>query len=511
MKRRRDAFKILTGMDKKTAFHFPSREDSIDRLLKEAKSNYDLRLLGIGEKEVWISEEERSVNFHIIGAPGEGKSRFLEYNIRKDIDAGLGACLLDPSEGGDTVKHILSYCESIGFKKIILIDPNTISKYDKIPVINTLNRKDIKDSVAGVMETLSILFGVKTTDTPRIRRYLPALLRILTTANLSLTDSKYFASYNSFGYREAIFEKIYGDQKDVQTIKDAFKSEFVWQNYFSSTINRLDTLWEEPLSQIFGSTEGINFIEAVSQGWLILVNLSPYRLNNEEARILGITVISQIIQAVNTLVNNNWKGVYYLYMDEAGRFATPQIDEVLTYKRKSGLRLILAHHGFDQFEDHKVLSAILNGARIKIMFDTPNHDDRLKMMKALGYGGDLPPALAAFANQNIPKQYAVIRKAKETPVRIRLPEVSDTKPVSEAFLQEILSQPFYKSKQQIKDESNARLVPSYSKRPEHREAPYSKATGSDPVPRGSGGGVRKSVPTDSKKPQIPKNEKPFKF
>lgn len=71
MKRRRDAFKILTGMDKKTAFHFPSREDSIDRLLKEAKSNYDLRLLGTGEKEVWISEEERAVNFHIIGAPGE--------------------------------------------------------------------------------------------------------------------------------------------------------------------------------------------------------------------------------------------------------------------------------------------------------------------------------------------------------------------------------------------------------------------------------------------------------
>lgn len=503
-----DWFKIITGKSLDEDIKLPSFEETFNYILKDGSSKYPLRLLGTGEKDIFITEEEREVNFHILGAPGEGKSRFLEYNIQRDIDNGNGVCLLDPSEKGDTVNHVLSYCESIGHKKVILIDPRTIEQ-DRIPIINPLNPKNIKSSVEGVMEALSILFGTNVTDTPRIKRYLSALLRILTKTHLTLNETKHFANYtHTKGYRDAILEKIYGDQRDVDTLRDVFINPFNWQNYFSSTINRLDALWDEPLSLMFGSTDGINFTEAVSGGWVILVNLSPYRLNKEEARLLGIIVTSQIIQAINTLVENNWKGVFYLYMDEAGRFATPQIDEVLTYKRKSGLRLILAHHGFEQFENKKVLDSILNGARIKIMFDTPNHDDRVKMMKALGYGGDLPPALAAFANSNIPKQYAVIRKHKETPVRIRIPDVPDIKRVSDSYLKEILSQPFYKSKQQIKDESNARLVPSYSKHPERRETSNDTSTGRASTPKRP---ARKSVPTDSKKPPISPNPKPFKF
>lgn len=491
-----DLFKLITGQTFEEKYPKQSLDQTVANQIKSYQSAYPLRLLGHSKDgEVFVSEEERSANFHILGAPGEGKSKFLEYNIRKDIDAGLGLCLLDPSEGGDTARNVLKYCASIGYEKVILIDPSL----PKFPKLAPLNPKAVKRSVAGVIEALGILFDLKSTATPRIKRYLTALLRLLTTRNLTLAETKYFSDY----YRDiAIRKDILGEDRDSATIRNLFRSEYKFDTFFSSSINQLDSLWQEPLISMLGNKEGINFIEAVSNGWVILVNLSPYRLTEDESRLLGVLVISQIIQAVDVLVNRNWKGVYYLYVDEAGRFATPQIDTLLSYKRKSGLRLVLAHHFNEQFEDRKVFNSIVNNARIKLMFDTPNPQDRLFAMKAMGYGGDITPTMAAFANQNLPKQYAILKKNKQTPVRIRIPDVLEVKVTKEklkTYIEELLKAPWYESS-----------LPKNPKRLERREAFDGKADNASPVSKGNSTG-RKSVPTDSKKPPISKSPKPFKF
>jgi hypothetical protein len=151
-------------------------------------------------------------------------------------------------------------------------------------------------------------------------------------------------------------------------------------------------------------------------------------------------------------------------MDEAGRYATPQIEPLLTYKRKTGLRLMLAHHYFGQFDNKKVLNAIKQGARIKIMFNTPSPDDRLEMVRDLGYGGDIPPMLASYANQDLPKQYAIVKKNKESPVRIKVPNVPDItrEQVSDQQLKDYIEslevQPWYFSEKEIKDQINARQI-----------------------------------------------------
>lgn len=499
-----DYFKLVTGQTFNEFTKLPSLEQSLKSRIKTLSSKYPLRLLGEGEKEIWITEEEREVNFHILGAPGEGKSKFLEHNIRKDIDLGNGLCLLDPSEGGDTVNNVLAYCAKIGYEKVIFIDPSTISRFDKTPCIAPLTSQYVEKSSDGVMEALNILFEVKATATPRIKRYLSALLRILARKNLTLAETLYFSDY---AQDIDVRRQILGDDRDSLTIKSLFRSDYKFDTFFSSSVNKLDALWREPLTSMLAHTEGIDFTKAVSKGWVILVNLSPYRLTHEQARLLGIIVLSQIVQAVDILVNNGWKGVYYLYMDEAGRFATPQIDQLLSYKRKSGLRLVLAHHYFEQFEDKKILNSIMNNARIKMMFDTPSYDDRMMMIKALGYGGDIPPVLANYANQNIPKQYAIIRKNKETPVRIRIPDVKPYPKADDEYLQKILSHPFYKSSKQIKDEINARVIPTYSKRPQSGKASDDSPISGADVPRRR----TSSLSESSKKPPISKTEKPLKI
>ncbi len=60
------------------------------------------------------------------------------------------------------------------------------------------------------------------------------------------------------------------------------------------------------------------------------------------------------------------------------------------------------------------MNAIKQGARIKIMFNTPSPDDRLEMVRDLGYGGDIPPMLASYANSDLPRQYAIVKKKQRT-------------------------------------------------------------------------------------------------
>jgi len=486
----KDYFKIIVGQTIDEYAKQPDFEKTLDNQLKQLSSNYPLRLIGTSQDgDVFVTEEERDSNFHIIGSSGEGKSKFLEYNIRKDIDAGKGLCLLDPSDFGDTSKKVLAYCAKVKHKKVLVIDPATIRKYDKVPTFKPLNKKHIKQSVDGVMEVASILFGAKETETPRIKRYMTALLRLLTKENLTLYESQWFADYQ-FGN----WKNLLGYDKDSQALKNVFRSQFSWEQFFGSTINRLDSFWEEPLSLMFGADEGIDFVEMIADGWVILVNLFPStNLTVTESRLLGVLIISQIIQAIDILKDNGWKGVYYLYMDEAGRFATPQIDSLLSYKRKSGLRLIIAHHYFRQFEDVKVLDAIKQHAKIKLMFNTPSADDRLEMMKALGYGKDIPPLMASYANQDLPKQYAIVKKNKEAPVKIRIPDTPDIKIDTEDYLVQILENPIYKSKEEINKQIDARKLSKNPKRPASGKAHDRKATskatvsdstGGDPIPKG---------------------------
>ena len=454
-----------------------------------------------------------------MGAPGEGKSKFLEYHIRKDIKMGNGLCLLDPSEKGDTCHNILAYCAKINHKKVVLIDPDTLIKHKKIACLKLLkNYKDAegkvtaidKSSVEGVMEAVNTLFGVKDINTPRIRRYVRALLRRLAEHDLTIYETQNFAEY--FDIKT---HSIIGNDRDSRTLKSVFRSLYTFENYFLSSVGRLDVFWDEPLSLMLGADTGIDFVKMVREGWVILVNMSPYRLAETDAELLGILIISQLVQAVDKLVNNHWKGVYYLYMDEAAKFATKQIDTLLSYKRKSGLRLVIAHHYFKQFKDEMVLNSITNNARIKLMFNTPDPDDRMKMVKSLGYGGDIPPLIAAFNNQDLPKQSAILKKNKESPVRIRIPDVQPvpiTQKEVDEYVAKLLNQPWYLSKEEIKTQINDRALRTNIKNAQLRKVDDRQTDHPPSLPAGIlAREQQQSVSKSDEKPKKPQKKRTIKI
>jgi hypothetical protein len=160
--------------------------------------------LGAGEEEdLYISEEERESHVHIIGTTGEGKSKLLERLICEDIDRGNGVCFLDPSDRGDTMYKILSYCSRIGHQKVLVIDPHQMYRFRRIAPIHPFKKRK-EASVSSVMDTMRILFDMKDmAHFSFVQQYLPALVGVLHDTGMTCYESKYFTKYSNAFYRQS--------------------------------------------------------------------------------------------------------------------------------------------------------------------------------------------------------------------------------------------------------------------------------------------------------------------
>jgi energy-coupling factor transporter ATP-binding protein EcfA2 len=493
----------------------PSAED-LEWIQKQAlKTRYPLLTLGIGEQRVTIKEEERE-HTHIIGTTGEGKSKLLEHLIRHDIDQGRGVCFLDPSDMGDTLYNVLRYCYKIGHKKVCLIDPYHRYSFGKVPVINPFHyQPSYKDaSVALIMDTLRVLF--KTSDaseTPRIQRYLPALLRILWSAKATLYDSIYFTQKVFENQRDLLYGNLAPQDKDMMMIEDMYRTRLTQEN-FQSTINRLQPFYDDTMKLIFGHPEGINFPKMIHEGWVILVNLySGFGFEPIHTRLLGTTIINEIIFGLDRLRNRGWRGVFYLYVDEAGRYANRNLADLLAYKRKSGLRVTIAHQYFNQFEDKYVLDAINNLCKLKIAFYIPNREDRDKFVRS-AYGGELADRDVSFVLSGQKKQYAVIKKPKHPAHIVRIQDVVPaevSKEKLDEYIKQIYENEWYKTPQEI---NNDRFPPPRkdTNGPKSGGSSNGSPTGKASVPkRVQPRNDKQGVPEGNEKPQNPTNKRPIKI
>ncbi len=442
-------------------------EETRKKIHKGLHTNYELHSLGTSTEEgaLWISEEERESHMHIIGTTGEGKSRFIEYLIRNDIKNGNGVCFLDPSENGDTMRRILKYCAKISHKKVCLIDYRTLHTHNRVSCLQPFHyEKSYKTaSVAYIDDTIRTVFQQKDqSETARINRYLPALLHCLWNAEMTLHEAIYFTEYkHSAPRRKAILSHSVALDRHRLILDEVFDTYYRFNTEFSSTVRRLEPFFDSTLDLMFGADKGVDFVKMIAEGWVILVNLySGFGFEPLHTRLLGTTIINEIIFALDRLRGRGWKGVYYLYIDEAGRYSNRNLADILSFKRKSGLRVTIAHQYFKQFEDPYILDALKNGPKLKVMFNTPNPHDRLEMMKLLGYGGEIPPSIAQYTNQDLPKQYAIIKKVKDSPLRVRIPDVKDIeldKRKLDEYVFQCLTHPWNFTPDQIREQMERRF------------------------------------------------------
>lgn len=467
----KNLFRNLNNQPYDEAIRTPKLKDLTRLHEQELFSAFPEKIIHLGhsnEEEIYLTQEDRESHIHILGAPGEGKSKFLELLLRSDIQNGYGACLLDPSENGDTAFKVLKYCVSVGFEKVCLINPVDFLEFKRVPVFNPIKyNAPATVSVGNVMDALKVLWNTKDfADTPRIQKYATALLHALHASGMTLVESLYFLTRSEFSIqRTSIIDALPIGNLHRSHLTSAYQTLLTFEQ-FQSTVNRFSVFQDPTLRLMIGSTKpGISFTKLISEGWLILVNLDPQSVWGTEQiqqRLIGTLLINEIVYAIHRLTESGWKGVYYLYIDEVGDYATSKIAYILDKKRKTGLRFTIAHQRFDQVEDRNVLSSVRGSAKTKALFYTPNKTDRDIMMKDMGYGGDIPDRQVSYVLGELQKQHAALRIGKRPPLITRLKDVPDTQisPAAlRAFKEKLYSYDFFRTPLQINTEINDRFPP----------------------------------------------------
>jgi hypothetical protein len=523
-----DIFYLRTGRHKKDLRkEIPTAEAITHQRLKQTTTKYPLRVVS---PDVFFTEEQRG-NTHIIGSSRQGKSRFLEWLMREDIDRGIGCCLLDPTAGGETAYRMLSYCTEKGRQNVLFIDPSHADPpYKKVIGLQPFkytpdgqtSTKLRRISITTLMNAVRSLYSVKDpAKQSYIERYLPAVFTALYDAQSPLTDAKYFSNRLFKEQRDEIL--LMTDEITKTDIQEAYLSSSF--NNFQTTVNRLMRFMRGTVGLMFSAPKGVNWMKLIRDHWVVIVNLAE--LDEFDARLLGTYIIAELETAKQRLnhIFDEHRDVdkrgayppYYLYADEAFMFASQSLKNMLDLKQKMNFKLTLAHHYAKQFDDPSVYDSILQNCDITAMFYARSHEDR-KIIATQFYGGQIDFEDAAQATKNLQKQNAVIKIGKDAPAFTKIPNVPTPKISKEAltnYILELYRNEWYYDSDKLEPTHSTHDRPPIQPnpvRPEPRKPSHRPPDSEASVPRG----IRtrrkqQSVPAGDEEPEKASDGRPIKI
>src|SRR6185503_323464 len=108
--------------------------------------------------------------------------------------------------------------------------------------------------------------------------------------------------------RDEILSKSHALDRHKLAIDEAFANYTRFDRDFASTVRRLEPFFDSTLDLMFGADKGVDFTEMITKGWVVLVNLySGLGYEPIHTRLLGTSVINEIIFALDRLRSRGWK------------------------------------------------------------------------------------------------------------------------------------------------------------------------------------------------------------
>lgn len=326
-------------------------------------------------------EMRRSTHMHVIGGSGKGKSKFLEWMIRRDIREGHGVCVIDWH--GTLYADVLRYCSHLDvglygdFRSVILINP---SKPDYVTGFNPFMNQgvDVATQVSRRIAATIRPWGITDTNVmPTFERVCRLLYTFAVERRETLPNVAALLQFDKPELREyaaSVITDSYVREQWRQLVH--LKNYRDWKDFVLSTENRLSRfLGSKTIKRFMGLTSGnLDLSEAMDQGKIILVNLGMSGfLDRESARVFASLLLNEFFETAMMRASNTPAGekprTFSLYLDEFQEYITDDISGMLDQVRKGGLHMVLAHQHLGHLvENHKLLQSILTNARLRAVF-----------------------------------------------------------------------------------------------------------------------------------------------
>ena len=324
------------------------------------------------DQNVCIPDDMRAKHLHLIGRPGQGKSTVMEAMILHDISQGHGVAVLDPH--ARLVERLLRLIPAEHVDRVIYIDP---SDREWVPLWNPLNctegmnRSRVADDLVRAFK--SFVFGWGDRLEHLLRHAFFALLHLPHTSLLDVSNILRRKSEEGKCLRAQLLRVL-----DNEVARQFWREDF--DRYSSADLfppqHKLSKLLagETAALMLSQSDSAFSLREVMDTGKILLVNLA--NVGSEVLEILGCFMLSLLhITALGRGTSpTESHPAFHIYCDEAHRFLTDAVEDLIAETRKFNVSLTLAHQFMSQFSTRQ--GDALSSVGSTIIFNVDTKDAR---------------------------------------------------------------------------------------------------------------------------------------
>lgn len=343
---------------------------------------------------VFPEDDRRRSHALVVGAPGSGKSKFLEWMIREDIRARRGLCLIDiHGTLYEDVKRWCAYNAYTASRRIILLDPSCGEYVKGFNPFRPRPGVAVDVQVAGMVQALVRVWGAENTDqTPTLERVLRLLFTLMIVRGIPLHEAHRLVSFGEKEFRaEAIATLDDPVVRNAWEQVHAIQGRADWRAEVLSTENRIFRLASSQTMRRFMGVPDAEFnldlLQIMEEGAVLLVNLkeSP-TLTEENARAFAALLLNELFKTAIMFRDEDTRGTtpepFFVYLDEWQEIATPDVRKILAQARKFGLLLVLANQALAQVREafsEDFIDTLMTCCQMKACFGGLNRRDAERM------------------------------------------------------------------------------------------------------------------------------------
>lgn len=305
------------------------------------------------KKEIRMLRKDRTRHHYCIGKSGSGKSVFLSFLARQDIQAGDGVGVIDPH--GDLIEELVTFVPKERAKDCVVFNPADTDRPMGLNMLEAKTPEEMDMASSQATEIFIKLFGDEIFG-PRIQHYFRnACLTLMEDEDEGATlidvprifvDDE-FMKYKVSKIKNPIVKSFW--EHEYAHTGDREKQEMI--PYFSSKFGPFIT--NSIMRNTIGQTKSaFNFRDAMDKQQILLINLSKGKIGDLNTQLLGLVIVARIQMAAMSRVDipEEQRKDFYLYVDEFQNFSTDSFCSILSEARKYHLALIMANQYIKQLE-----------------------------------------------------------------------------------------------------------------------------------------------------------------
>lgn len=314
-----------------------------------------------------VKDNDRRRHVWVVGKTGTGKSTLIANMVIDDLKKGRAVAVVDPH--GDLCETVLNYIPKNRVNETIYFNP---ADRDYPIVINPLEVNTKEEAELVVSGLMSIFTKVWANVWSARMEYIlrNSLLSLSEIQGSTLTDVLRLLGEES--YRNKVVQKM-----EDETLKAFWVNEFnkmpesLRAEAVSPIQNKVGQFVTSPMirSILSQPRSTISLSQVMDRGMIFLANLSQGRLGEDNAALLGATLITKFQLAAMHRVDipEEERLDFHLFVDEFQNFATDSFIKILSEARKYRLNLCLANQYMGQIPEG-VQKAILGNAGSLVSF-----------------------------------------------------------------------------------------------------------------------------------------------